>query len=139
MHQGKSEYDRNYKWLDSFKSKSFNPTIEQIAPPAGCESIELGTYQWSMSVVGDAWCWMYACCIYMYIFLCLLIYFTFSHIILFSFHDSYQFSKLWIDTKSCCIFSHKKQACDVMELFDKVNIRDAKYLCSEIKIFNSTS
>uniref|UniRef100_K1QZU5 Nuclear protein MDM1 n=1 Tax=Magallana gigas TaxID=29159 RepID=K1QZU5_MAGGI len=41
--QGKSEYDRNYKWLDSFKSKSFTPTIEQIAPAAGCESIELGT------------------------------------------------------------------------------------------------
>lgn len=36
-------------------------------------------------------------------------------------------------------FLATRQACDVMELFDKVNIRAAKYLCSEIKIFNSTS
>ncbi|XP_061187580.1 nuclear protein MDM1-like isoform X2 [Saccostrea echinata] len=40
--KGKSEYDRNFKWLDSYRSKSFKPSPEQMAPSAGCCSVELG-------------------------------------------------------------------------------------------------
>ncbi|XP_078340152.1 nuclear protein MDM1-like isoform X7 [Crassostrea virginica] len=39
---GKSEYDRNFKWRDSFRSESFQPSVQQVAPPAGCCSVELG-------------------------------------------------------------------------------------------------
>ncbi|XP_078340147.1 uncharacterized protein LOC111109171 isoform X3 [Crassostrea virginica] len=40
--KGKSEYDRNFKWRDSFRSESFQPSVQQVAPPAGCCSVELG-------------------------------------------------------------------------------------------------
>ncbi|XP_052106918.1 nuclear protein MDM1-like isoform X2 [Mytilus californianus] len=39
---GTSEYDTEYKWLDSFKSNRFVPTPEQDAPVAGLSSAELG-------------------------------------------------------------------------------------------------
>ena len=40
--KGTSEYDMEYRWIDSFKSCSFKPTFEQAAPVAGLESIEQG-------------------------------------------------------------------------------------------------
>lgn len=40
--QGKSEYDAEYKWLNSFKSNQFIPSPEQAAPVAGLSSAELG-------------------------------------------------------------------------------------------------
>ncbi|XP_063437267.1 nuclear protein MDM1-like isoform X1 [Mytilus trossulus] len=40
--KGTSEYVKEYKWLDSFKSNRFVPTPEQDAPVAGLSSAELG-------------------------------------------------------------------------------------------------
>ncbi|GFO21284.1 nuclear protein mdm1 [Plakobranchus ocellatus] len=38
-----SEYDTNYKWLDSFKSRSFSPEPEQMMDPAGKPSVKIYT------------------------------------------------------------------------------------------------
>ncbi|XP_046564745.1 nuclear protein MDM1-like isoform X2 [Haliotis rubra] len=36
--KGKSDYKQNFKWFDSYRSKSFVPTCEQAVPSAGMET-----------------------------------------------------------------------------------------------------
>ncbi|GFR79250.1 nuclear protein MDM1 [Elysia marginata] len=41
--KGSSEYDTNYKWFDSYKSRSFSPEPEQMMDPAGKPSVTIYT------------------------------------------------------------------------------------------------
>ena len=96
MHQGKSEYNRNFKWRDSFRSESFQPSVQQVAPPAGCCSVELGTLiQYSVLSVVEAWCscTLVLCIMYSLIYFSFLLASFCIHIIL--------PWKLWCFTKSC--------------------------------------
>ncbi|XP_035675520.1 nuclear protein MDM1-like isoform X4 [Branchiostoma floridae] len=43
--KGHSEYDTNYKWLESRKSAAYQPTREELAREAGLRSAELGILQ----------------------------------------------------------------------------------------------
>ncbi|XP_078678748.1 nuclear protein MDM1-like isoform X16 [Branchiostoma floridae x Branchiostoma belcheri] len=43
--KGHSEYDTNYKWLESRKSASYQPTREELSREAGLRSAELGILQ----------------------------------------------------------------------------------------------
>ncbi|XP_069140826.1 nuclear protein MDM1-like [Argopecten irradians] len=40
--KGDSEYKIHYKWVDSYKSRSFHPSPEQAKPKAGLSSVDLG-------------------------------------------------------------------------------------------------
>lgn len=79
------------------------------------------------------------CLLYLHVYLSMLAHIL-LFIILFCFHFMTHINLANYELiQNHAAFLATRQACDVMELFDKVKIRAAKYLCSEIKIFNSTS
>lgn len=80
------------------------------------------------------------CLLYLHVYLSMLAHIL-LFIVLFCFHfmTHINLANYELIQNHAAFIATKKQACDVMELFDKVKIRAAKYLCSEIKIFNSTS